>query len=187
MDVHGGGQKRGHDVPRSVRSARLDARPEPDGGPATPGSVLRRQFLDPSGISEGAFARHIGVGLPQLSRLLHGHTGLSERMALGIAAATGTQAEAWMALHAVRRLWLHRQRRKKPAAGVMPGLRGGLPPQPGTNQSPTIDSAASASRRAAVAVQRGAVKPTDRDGSKKGPGAGTLGDLTGEADSASEE
>lgn len=102
---------------------------EPDGGPPRPGTVLR-QILDAAGISEGAFAKHTGIPIDNLSRILHGHRRLSVSTARRIAAATGTLAMAWLTLQCARTLW-EAEVRGKLQIDIMPGLRRLRPPSSG--------------------------------------------------------
>ena len=61
--------------------------------PPHPGEVLK-EFLGERSVS--AAAEHLGVSRATLSRVLHGHHGISARMALRLAEALGTTAESWM-------------------------------------------------------------------------------------------
>jgi len=74
--------------------------------PAHPGEVLK-EFMGDSEVS--AFALRLGVDRTTLSRLLHGHTGISPSMALKLEAALNTTAEMWMNLQTQFDLWHARQ------------------------------------------------------------------------------
>lgn len=66
--------------------------------PTTPGEMLLVEFLKPAGISQTAFARHIGCDVKTINRLINGHTSLDVTMAQRIGAAVGTTAEFWLNL-----------------------------------------------------------------------------------------
>ena len=61
--------------------------------PPHPGEVLK-EFLGERTVS--AAAAHLGVSRATLSRILHGHHGISASMALKLGEALGTTAESWM-------------------------------------------------------------------------------------------
>lgn len=66
--------------------------------PTTPGEMLYEEFLRPAGITQTAFARHLGCDVKTINRLVNGHTSLDARMARRIAAALGTTVEFWINL-----------------------------------------------------------------------------------------
>ncbi|RAL20892.1 addiction module antidote protein, HigA family [Lujinxingia litoralis] len=66
--------------------------------PTTPGEVLLEEFLKPAGISQSAFARHLGCDVKTINRLVRGHTSLDVGMARRIAAAVNTSAQFWINL-----------------------------------------------------------------------------------------
>jgi addiction module HigA family antidote len=64
--------------------------------PATPGSILLREFLEPLGITQSAFAKHIGVTNARLSEIIHGKRPVTMDSALRFERALGFSAESWM-------------------------------------------------------------------------------------------
>lgn len=70
--------------------------------PAHPGAVLQ-DWLE--GISVTEAASKLGVTRTALSRILHGHAGISADMALRLAAALGTSPEFWLAMQSAWDLW----------------------------------------------------------------------------------
>ncbi|TXD35139.1 HigA family addiction module antidote protein [Lujinxingia vulgaris] len=66
--------------------------------PTTPGEILLEEFLKPAGISQSAFARHLGCDVKTINRLVRGHTSLDVGMARRIAAAVNTSAQFWLNL-----------------------------------------------------------------------------------------
>lgn len=74
--------------------------------PAHPGEVLREWLID---LSVTDAARKLGITRAALSRLLHGHTGISPQMALRLSIALGTSAESWLQMQMHYDLWRVKQ------------------------------------------------------------------------------
>ena len=66
--------------------------------PTHPGEILLEEFLKPMGISQVAFARHIGVPLQRVNEIVRGKRGITPDTAWRFAQAFGTSPEFWMAL-----------------------------------------------------------------------------------------
>ena len=64
--------------------------------PTLPGSILLREFLEPLGITQSAFAKHIGVTNARLSEIVHGKRPVTMDSALRFERALGFSAESWM-------------------------------------------------------------------------------------------
>jgi addiction module HigA family antidote len=64
--------------------------------PTPPGSILLREFLEPLGITQSAFAKHIGVTNARLSEIIHGKRPVTMDSALRFERALGFGAESWM-------------------------------------------------------------------------------------------
>jgi addiction module HigA family antidote len=64
--------------------------------PTLPGSFLLHEFLEPLGITQAAFARHIGVTNARLSEIIHGKRPVTMDSALRFERALGFSAESWM-------------------------------------------------------------------------------------------
>ena len=77
--------------------------------PPHPGGILKRQYLDPLGISVTATAKVLEVSRKQLSRLLNERAGISPEMAIRLSLAFSTTAEYWINLQRNRELWIARQ------------------------------------------------------------------------------
>ena len=77
--------------------------------PTTPGEILRHEFLEPSGMTQGELATHIGCDVKTINRLVNEQTRLTPSMALKLAAAFDTTAEFWMNLQAAVDLYELRQ------------------------------------------------------------------------------
>ena len=77
--------------------------------PPHPGRALR-EFLADQDVT--SFAEPIGVSRTTLSRLLHGHAGISAPMALRLAAILKTSPQLWMNLQMQYDLWQAMQTEK---------------------------------------------------------------------------
>ena len=80
--------------------------------PAHPGELLTG-WLEDLNTSVTAFAAHLGISRVMLSRLLHGHSGITADMDLRLSEALGTSPGYWLALQAQRDLWAARENAKK--------------------------------------------------------------------------
>ena len=80
--------------------------------PAPPGELLAG-WLEDLNTSVTAFAAHLGISRVMLSRLLHGHSGITADMDLRLSEALGTSPGYWLALQAQRDLWAARENAKK--------------------------------------------------------------------------
>ncbi len=76
--------------------------PEADGTgrSASPGEVLRDEFLEPRGLSGPELARRIGVDPGRIDALLEGSHGVTPGLALRLARSLDTTADFWMDLQA---------------------------------------------------------------------------------------
>lgn len=79
--------------------------------PPHPGGVLRRQCLEPLGLSVTEAAKGLGVTRQALSDLLNGNAGVSVDMAIRLAKAFGSSPETWLGLQTAFDLWQARSRR----------------------------------------------------------------------------
>ncbi len=63
-----------------------------------PGEVLLREFLKPMGVSQVAFAAHLGIPLQRIYGIVRGKRVLTAETALLFAQALGTSPELWLNL-----------------------------------------------------------------------------------------
>ncbi|MBC7214020.1 MAG: HigA family addiction module antitoxin [Burkholderiaceae bacterium] len=77
--------------------------------PAHPGELLGG-WIEDVGYSVTGFAQHIGVSRVMLSRILHGHAGISADMDLRLSEALGTTPGFWLRMQAAHDLWQAQQR-----------------------------------------------------------------------------
>ncbi len=70
--------------------------------PPHPGAVLQQWLAD---VSVTQAASLLGVTRTYLSRILHGHAGISADMALRLSDLLGTSAELWLGMQSAHDLW----------------------------------------------------------------------------------
>ena len=67
--------------------------------PTHPGEIVQ-EYMEGLGLTVSALAAHLKITRANLSRMIHGKTGVSAEMALRLAAAFGTSPEVWVRLQA---------------------------------------------------------------------------------------
>ncbi len=88
--------------------------------PAHPGEVLLEEFLTPLGLTQVAFAAHIGVPLQRVNEIVRGKRGVTPATAWLFSQALGTTPEFWMNLQVN-----HDLAASRPAHSVEPIARAG--------------------------------------------------------------
>jgi addiction module HigA family antidote len=78
--------------------------------PPHPGEVVRRQCLEPLGLTVTEAARGLGVSRNTLSMLLNGRLGISPEMAIRLSQGFGGSPESWLQQQMQYDLWQARQR-----------------------------------------------------------------------------
>ena len=73
--------------------------------PPHPGGIVRRQCLEPLGLTVTRAAEGLGVTRQALSELLNGHTGVSVEMAIRLSKAFGSTPETWLGMQMAYDLW----------------------------------------------------------------------------------
>ncbi len=86
--------------------------------PTSPGEMLLKEFLEPLGITQVAFARHLGWTWARLNEIVNGRRGITAASALALGEALGTGPEFWLNLQRDWDLW-HELRRHKPVAPLL--------------------------------------------------------------------
>ncbi len=66
--------------------------------PTHPGEIVLEEFLNPLGISQVAFAGHIGVPVQRVNEIVRGKRGITPESAWLFSEAFGTTPEFWMNL-----------------------------------------------------------------------------------------
>lgn len=83
--------------------------------PTHPGVILSQEFLAPLGISQVAFAAHLGVPVQRINELIRGKRGVTPETAWLLSEALNTTPEFWMNLQAT-----HDLARSRPSTPVGP-------------------------------------------------------------------
>jgi len=68
--------------------------------PFHPGEILLKEFLQPEGLTQAAFAEQLGWTRARLNELIKGKRGVTAESALDLADALGTTPKLWMNLQA---------------------------------------------------------------------------------------
>ena len=79
--------------------------------PTHPGEMLLEEFLKPLGVSQVAFARHLGISLQRLNELIKGKRGMTPETAWLLSQALGTTPQVWLNLQTNYDLAKHRPQR----------------------------------------------------------------------------
>lgn len=88
--------------------------------PTLPGVILMEDFLTPLGVSQSAFARHIGWTQPKVNEIVTGKRGITPETAMVLADALNTTPQFWLNLQLEVDLWRATQKHKsvKRLAGI---------------------------------------------------------------------
>ncbi len=81
--------------------------------PPHPGAVIRRQCVEPLGLTVTAAAKGLGVSRNTLSMLLNGRLGISPEMAIRLSQGFGGSPESWLQQQMHYDLWRARRRGAK--------------------------------------------------------------------------
>jgi len=81
--------------------------------PPHPGEVIRRQCLEPLGLTVTAAAKGLGVSRNTLSMLLNGRLGISPEMAIRLSQGFGGSPESWLQQQMQYDLWRAQQGKGK--------------------------------------------------------------------------
>ena len=80
-----------------------------------PGIILKEEYLEPLGISQVAFAAHLGVPVQRINELIRGKRGVTPQTAWLLAQAFKTSPEFWLNLQS-----MHDLAKNRPAKSVEP-------------------------------------------------------------------
>jgi len=76
-----------------------------DARPATPGHVLKKEFLEPNGISQAALAAHVGWTRKHVNQLCQGKAAITIDGALILGKVFLTGPDYWLELQKAVDLW----------------------------------------------------------------------------------
>jgi addiction module HigA family antidote len=79
--------------------------------PTHPGEILLEEFLKPLGVTQVAFAKHIGVSVQRVNELIRGKRGVTPETAWLLAQALGTTPQFWVNLQSSHDLAASRPRK----------------------------------------------------------------------------
>lgn len=79
-------------------------------GPPHPGGIVRRQCLEPLGLSVTKAARGLGVSRQALSELVNEKSAVSVELAIRLSKAFGSSPETWLGMQTAYDLWEARER-----------------------------------------------------------------------------
>ena len=77
--------------------------------PPHPGSIVKRQCLEPLGLTVTRAAKGLGVTRQALSELINERTGISVEMAIRLSKAFGSTPEIWLGMQMAYDLWQARE------------------------------------------------------------------------------
>ena len=78
--------------------------------PPHPGGIVKRQCLQPLGLTVTRAAQGLGVTRQALSELINEHTGVSVEMAIRLSKAFGSTPETWLGMQTAYDLWQAKDR-----------------------------------------------------------------------------
>ena len=81
--------------------------------PPHPGGIVRRQCLEPLGLTVTRAAQGLGVTRQALSELVNERTGVSVEMAIRLSKAFGSTPETWLGMQLAYDLWQARERARE--------------------------------------------------------------------------
>lgn len=81
--------------------------------PTHPGEMLLKEFIEPMGLTQKAFAKHLGWTYARLNEIINGKRGVSAESALAFSDALGMPPEFWLNLQRNWDLWHAMKTHKK--------------------------------------------------------------------------
>ena len=80
--------------------------------PTHPGEMLLEEFLKPLGLSQVAFAEHLGVSFKRINEIVNGRRAITPETAWLFAKAFGNSPQFWMNLQTTYDLVHHKAQRR---------------------------------------------------------------------------
>ena len=74
--------------------------------PTSVGTMLKEEFLEPLGVTQGELAKAMGVGRKTVNELCGDRRGVTAETAFLLAKALGTTPEFWLNLQLMNDMWL---------------------------------------------------------------------------------
>ncbi len=88
--------------------------------PFTPGEILKEEFLEPLGLTQGELADMIDVARRRVNEIIRGKREITPDTALRLEKAFEVSAEFWLNLQAKYDLWRVQQEKKKEYQRIKP-------------------------------------------------------------------
>jgi addiction module HigA family antidote len=107
----------------TIEESALGTHRIPESRPPThPGEMLRKEFLEPLGMTQRELAERLGVHYPRVNELVNGKRGVTAETALMLGKLFGTSARFWLNLQASYDLYetLHDPSTEEKLAAVTP-------------------------------------------------------------------
>ena len=93
---------------------------EPRRKPTHPGEILRKDFIEPLGLTQSALAASLKTTFRTINEILNGKRNISPDMALRLARYFGTSEELWLNLQDRHDLYRARVKGKELLRGIKP-------------------------------------------------------------------
>jgi addiction module HigA family antidote len=74
--------------------------------PASVGTILKQEFMEPMGVTQGELAKAMGVGRKTVNELCGDRRGVTAETAFLLSKVLGTTPEFWLNLQQLSDLWL---------------------------------------------------------------------------------
>ena len=88
--------------------------------PTTPGEILKEEFLEPAGLTQGALADAIGVERRRINEIIGGKREITPDTAIRLGRFFNVSAQFWMNLQVRYNLWLEQSSRGKEYEKIRP-------------------------------------------------------------------
>jgi len=88
--------------------------------PFAPGEILKEEFLEPLGLTQGELADMIDVARRRINEIIRGKREITPDTALRLEKAFGVSAEFWLNLQMKHDLWRAQQHKKKEYQRIKP-------------------------------------------------------------------
>ena len=77
-----------------------------------PGEILKEEYLEPLGVTQVAFAKHLEIPVQRVNEIIRGKRGVTPETAWLLSQALGTTPQFWLNLQNVYDLTSNRPRRE---------------------------------------------------------------------------
>ena len=88
--------------------------------PTSPGEMLRKEFLEPMGLTQQQLADGIGVSYQRINELINGKRGITTSTALRLAKYFGTSPDFWLNMQRANELYRVMQKEGEEIKNIQP-------------------------------------------------------------------